>query len=153
MVDPVLASDTGYSQFTISGPRASVSASNALQTRIWCTVADVFLKVGKTSNALSCVWEAQFLTPLFPSVLLSYGRVMQASDNEKASGELYRSTLASVSSCTTPRGTTRPRSTCKRPLLWTSSTMRRGIGWGRCSRARDTRNLQPTAIGRLWTWS
>ena len=35
---------------------------------------------------------AQFLAPHFPSVLLSYGRVMQAS--EKASGELYRSALA-----------------------------------------------------------
>eukprot|EP00731_Ephydatia_muelleri_P035408 Em0121g3a len=53
MVDPDLASDTGSSQFTMSGPRASVSASNALQARIWCTVADVFLKVGKTSDALS----------------------------------------------------------------------------------------------------
>eukprot|EP00731_Ephydatia_muelleri_P001726 Em0001g1726a len=94
MVDPDLASDTGSSQFTMSGPRASVSASNALQARIWCTVADVFLKVGKTSDALSCVREAQFLAPHFPSVLLSYGRVMQASDNEKASGELYRSALA-----------------------------------------------------------
>eukprot|EP00731_Ephydatia_muelleri_P001738 Em0001g1738a len=94
MVDPDLASDTGSSQFTMSGPRASVSASNALQARIWCTVADVFLKMGKTSDALSCVREAQFLAPHFPSALLSYGRVMQASGNEKASGELYRSALA-----------------------------------------------------------
>ena len=153
MVDPVPASDTDFSQFTMSGPRASVSASNALQARIWCTVTDVFLKVGKTSDALLCVREAQFLAPHFPSVMLSYGRVMQASDDEKASGELYCSALASVNSCTTPRGTTRPRSTGKRPLLCTSSTMKRGIGWGRCSQVRDTRNLQPTAIGRLWSWS
>ncbi|KAL5516552.1 hypothetical protein EMCRGX_G001913 [Ephydatia muelleri] len=58
MVDPVLASDTGSSQFTMSGPHASVSVSNALQARIWCTVTDVFLKVGKTSDALSCVRDA-----------------------------------------------------------------------------------------------
>ena len=33
--------------------------------------------------------------PVFgPTLLLSYGRVMQASDNEKASGELYHSALA-----------------------------------------------------------
>ncbi|KAL5517201.1 hypothetical protein EMCRGX_G002701 [Ephydatia muelleri] len=78
----------------MSSPCASVSASNPLQARIWCTVADMFLKVGKTSDVLSCVWEAQFLAPHFPLVLLSYGCVMQASDNEKASGELYRSALA-----------------------------------------------------------
>ena len=73
---------------------ASVSASNPLQARIWCTVADMFLKVGKTSDALSCVQEAQFLAPHFPSVLLSYRCVMQVSDNEKASGDLYCSALA-----------------------------------------------------------
>lgn len=94
MADPDLASDTGSSQFTMSGPRASVSPSVALQARIWCTVADVFLKAGKTADALSCVREAQLLAPHFPSVLLSYGRVMQASDNAKAAGELYRSALA-----------------------------------------------------------
>ena len=54
----------------------------------------MFLKVGKTSDALSCVQEAQFLAPHFPSVLFSYRCVMQVSDNEKASGELYCSALA-----------------------------------------------------------
>lgn len=94
MVDPDLASDTGSSQFTVTGPCAAVSAPNAFQARIWCSVADVFLKAGKTGDALSCVREAQFLAPHLPSVLLSYGRVMQASDNAKAAGELYRSALA-----------------------------------------------------------
>eukprot|EP00731_Ephydatia_muelleri_P002514 Em0001g2514a len=83
MVNPDLASDMGSSQFTMSSPCASMSVSNPLLARIWCTVADMFLKAGKTSDALSCVREAQFLAPHFPSVLLSYGCVMQASDNER----------------------------------------------------------------------
>eukprot|EP00731_Ephydatia_muelleri_P001749 Em0001g1749a len=121
MVDPDLASDTGSSQFTMSGPRASV---------------------GKTSDALSCVREAQFLAPHFPSVLLSYGRVMQASDNEKASGELYRSALALQPtnpialhvdwSAHVPFQEVRPgrEVPAEGHCWWTSSTMRRGIGWG-----------------------
>eukprot|EP00731_Ephydatia_muelleri_P001699 Em0001g1699a len=114
----------------------------SIVARIWCTVVDVFLKVGKTSDALSCVREAQFLAPHFPSVLLSYGRVMQASDNVKASGELYCSTFARcqlmcLGLCQLMYYSKRYDQAEKRPLLWTSSTMRRGIGWGRCSQVRD----------------
>ncbi|KAL5516531.1 hypothetical protein EMCRGX_G001891 [Ephydatia muelleri] len=75
-------------------------------------------------------------------VLLSYGRVMQASDNVKASGELYCSTFARcqlmcLGLCQLMYYSKRYDQAEKRPLLWTSSTMRRGIGWGRCSQVRD----------------
>ncbi|KAL5517196.1 hypothetical protein EMCRGX_G002695 [Ephydatia muelleri] len=93
MVNPDLASDMGSSQFTMSSPCASMSVSNPLLARIWCTVADMFLKAGKTSDALSCVREAQFLAPHFPSVLLSYGGGVLESGTRGLVANCYRIAL------------------------------------------------------------
>ena len=89
-----VASDAGSSHFSLSAAHHTPSNQpNLLQARIWCTIAEVFLSGGKTSDAVSCVHEAQYLAPHLTSVLITHGRVLEVEGNAKQALEQYRNAL------------------------------------------------------------
>ena len=72
-----MASDTGSSHFSLSAAQTPTNQPNLLQARIWCTIAEVFIKSEKISDASLCVREAQYLSPYLSSVLITHGRVLE----------------------------------------------------------------------------
>ena len=100
--NPDVESDAGSSHFSVGGARSQqVNQPSVLQARIWCTVADVYLKDGKMSDATSCVREAQCLAPLLPSVILSYGRILQQEGRLQEACQQYQSALTLQPTSTT----------------------------------------------------
>ena len=94
---PDIASDAGSSHFSLSVSTANKPHSShpyLLQARIWCTIAEVFLESDKISDAASCVREAQYLAPHLSTVLITFGRVLEAEKKSEQALEQYRSALS-----------------------------------------------------------
>lgn len=89
-----IGSDTGSSHFSLSAAQIATNQPNLLQARIWCTIAEVFIKADKIPDASLCVREAQYLSPYLSSVLITHGRVLELEGHSDRAIKQYFNALS-----------------------------------------------------------
>ena len=89
-----IASDTGSSHFSLNAAQTTTNQPNLLQARIWCTIAEVFIKADKIPDASLCIREAQYLSPYLSSVLITQGRVLELEGHSDQAIKQYFNALS-----------------------------------------------------------
>ena len=91
-ISPEVASDAGSSHFSISNA-PSLNTPILVQAQLWCTIANVFIKNKKFSDAALCVQEAQFLAPYLPVVSITNGKVLESEKQLEVALDQYNNAL------------------------------------------------------------
>lgn len=91
-MSPDILSDTGSSHFSLS-TSPSLRSSTVIQAQIWCTIANVFIKCKKYTDASLCVQEAQYLAPYLPVVSITSGHVFESENHPELAMDQYNNAL------------------------------------------------------------
>jgi tetratricopeptide (TPR) repeat protein len=92
-MSPDVMSDTGSSHFSLSTTSPSLSPPVLMQANIWCTIAEVFIKCKKYSDASLCIQEAQFLAPYLPTVSITNAHILEQEDQPSLARDQYNNAL------------------------------------------------------------
>ncbi|XP_011406361.1 PREDICTED: tetratricopeptide repeat protein 7B-like [Amphimedon queenslandica] len=92
-MSPEIASDAGSSHFSISTSPASLNPVALVACQAWCTIAEVFLRSERYSDASRCVHEAQSLAPYIPIVSITNGNVLEAQKQHQLALDQYNNAL------------------------------------------------------------
>ncbi|XP_046847827.1 tetratricopeptide repeat protein 7B-like [Xenia sp. Carnegie-2017] len=79
---------------SLSFSQLSAPVALAMQARIWLIIADVFIGVGKSIEALACVKEANLLIPHSADIMFVRGRVSEIQKNLNEARTFYENALA-----------------------------------------------------------
>ncbi|CAB4017182.1 tetratricopeptide repeat 7B-like [Paramuricea clavata] len=72
----------------------SIPAALAMQARIWLTIAEVYIHLGKDTEATACVREANLLLPYSPDVLFQRGHIHESQGNFELAKNFYENAIA-----------------------------------------------------------
>ena len=79
---------------SLSVCQLSIPAALAMQGRIWLTIAEVYINLGKGTDATACVKEANLLFPHSPDVLFQRGQIHESQGNFEQAKNFYENAIA-----------------------------------------------------------